>query len=145
MNRPRVMPPTTALLWLASLSLFASACADDPPSPALVEDLRILAIRAEPPELLIDRNAVSPSPNADMASPPAGDPAGEQAVTFEALVLDPRGGPMQFSWRFCPVDSNQTCGDFNEQHKRAPATFQAALEAAHAQSLSGDATITAGP
>ncbi|HEY0707401.1 MAG TPA: hypothetical protein VGG33_11425 [Polyangia bacterium] len=111
----------------ASVIVLASACAEDPPTPALVEDLRILAIRAEPPELLVDRLA-------DQA-----DPANQQAVTFEALVMDPRGGPMRFAWSFCPVDSNQTCGDFDERRKHAPAALHNVLDLARAQTLSGEA------
>jgi hypothetical protein len=116
---------------LGLLMSSGAACADDPPSPALVEDLRILAIRADPPELLIDRLA-------DLN----GDQPSQRGVAFEALVLDPRGGPMQFGWRFCPIDSNQTCGDFDERRKLAPAAFQPALDAARAQTLAGEVTLT---
>ena len=58
-------------------ALAGAGCADDVPSPSLVEDLRVLAIRAEPPELLVDRQRTAR---------PTG-PAGP--VSFQALVVDP--------------------------------------------------------
>lgn len=112
------------------LLVLAGACADDLPSPSLVEDLRVLAIAAEPPELLLDRGRAPEE--------------GPLAVTFRALVLDPRGGPMAYDWQFCPVESSQTCGDFAERRKQAPAELQPLLDAARAQTLTGQAGTAAG-
>ena len=89
----------------------------------------MLAIRAEPPELLLDRTSTDPAP---------------QEVTFQALVLDPRGGPMLYDWRFCPVESNQTCGDFDQRRARAAPEFQPVLDAARAWMLTGQVSGGAG-
>jgi hypothetical protein len=113
-----------------SLLLLAGACADDLPKPSLVEDLRVLAIAADPPELLLDRTRAAEE--------------GPLAVTFRALVLDPRGGPMAYDWQFCPVESSQTCGDFAERRKQAPAELQPLLDAARAQTMTGQAGAAAG-
>jgi hypothetical protein len=107
----------------------AGACGDELPSPALVEDLRVLAVRAEPPELLIDRvdgQATQPGP-----------------VSFQALVVDPRGPAMVYRWRFCPVESSDTCADFGERRAAAPAEFQPVLDAARAQQHAGQAEVIA--
>lgn len=110
--------------WLALATAAALAgCAADVPKASQVEDMRVLAIRAEPPELLIDRQ----------------DPATPQSVSFEALVADPRGLPMSYSWRFCPVESDQTCGDFEATRARAPEALRPALDAARAQQRLGQA------
>ena len=81
-----------------------------------------------PPELLIDRDG----------------PAAPLSVSFRALVLDPRGGPMSYDWRFCPVESNQTCGDFDQRRTSAPAEFQPVLDAARAQMQAGSIAIAPG-
>jgi hypothetical protein len=116
-------------ICLLTLTL-AGACADDVPSPSLVEDLRVLAIAADPPELLLDRSRTPEE--------------GPLAVTFRALVLDPRGGSMAYDWQFCPVESSQTCGDFAERRKQAPAELQPLLDAARAQAQAGQAASPAG-
>jgi hypothetical protein len=105
------------------LILILNGCAGDVPKASLVEDMRVLAIRAEPPEILIDREA----------------PAAATPVTFHALVVDPRGLPMSYEWRFCPVESDQTCGDFAQVRERAPEGFRPVLDAARAQQRVGDA------
>lgn len=55
--------------------------------PSWVHDLRILAIRAEPPEVMIDPLA----------------PALPPAIQLEALVIDPAGAgrPLTWNWRAC--------------------------------------------
>src|SRR5690606_9754347 len=67
------------------LLVLASGCVDLP-AYSLVEDLRILAVRADPPQLL--------------DSPVASE------VRFDALVVDPRAPdePIELSWQFCPVN-----------------------------------------
>jgi hypothetical protein len=114
---------TVSGLSLLAVLTLAGGCADEVPSPSLVEDLRVLAIAAEPPELLLDRGRAPEE--------------GPLAVTFRALVLDPRGGTMAYDWQFCPVESSQTCGDFAERRKQAPAELQPLLDAARAQAMSG--------
>jgi hypothetical protein len=107
---------------LVTLALIAAGCAGDVPSPTLVEDLRVLAVRAEPPELLVEREGA--------AAP----------VSFQALVVDPRGPSMVWSWAFCPVESSQTCGDFVARRAEAPAEFQPALDAARTEQRAGQST-----
>lgn len=84
--------------WLV-LVLTASAvasCAEPEDVSSHVKDLRILAIAAEPPELLFDR----PTPGED----------GEAArVLWRALVADPRGLVTTFAWRLCPGGGDTPC------------------------------------
>ncbi len=85
-----------------------------------VEDLRILAVRAEPPEYLIDN---------------AGglDPANlEFDVSFEVLAVDPRGGRVDVEWQFCPVESTDACRDYETVRDQTP-DFASALDAMRAQ------------
>lgn len=81
-----------ATSMLAFAAVLASGCAGELPSRALVDDLRVLAIRAEPPE----------------AAP------GEK-VEFEALIGDPAGNgrPLRRGWAICnPRDEGVgSCGD----------------------------------
>jgi hypothetical protein len=100
-----------------------AACVDDLPSPSEVEDMRVLAIRADPPELLYDAPV-------------------DQTVTFEALVVDPRGGSIRSAWQFCPVESDDSCLDYEAIRGRADARHQAALDAAKDQTLSADVQPT---
>jgi hypothetical protein len=113
--------PWLLLVWLSAV--LGAGCADQTPSPSLVEDLRVLAVQAQPPELLFER-----------------DPgAGAQAVTFRALVMDPRGGPMTYDWAFCPVESSQTCADFDQRKAAVAPAVQPLLDAARAQASHGQA------
>src|SRR5438105_2652666 len=80
---------------LAMLLLCASAlagCAQPLPSRALVDDLRILGVRAEPPE-----------------APPG------TSVHFDALIADPRGSgrALKLAWALCTPGSGgvASCGD----------------------------------
>ena len=104
-----------------------AACGDELPSATLVEDLRVLAIRAEPPEVLVDRVD-------GQATPPG-------PVSFQALVVDPRGASMVYDWRFCPIESSDTCADFARHLAAAPAEFQPVLDAARAQQRTGQSEI----
>lgn len=106
-----------------AMAFVTPACGDDLPSPTLIDDLRVLAVRAEPPEVLVDRVDGEPSPPGP--------------VSLQALVVDPRGGAMTYAWRFCPVESQQTCADFADRRAGAPPEFQATLDAAHAQQHAG--------
>ena len=71
-----------------------------------VTDLRVLAIKAEPPEVFFD----------DYFGPFGIDPAGALAnqVRFTALVVDPREGPLTYSFSVCPTESPRACADFEE-------------------------------
>ncbi len=100
------------------------ACGDPADRPELVKDLRILAIKAEPPELLFDR----------------GNGAATQSVVFDALVVDPRGQPTTFHWSFCPLETSGLCADFNDNRLRLTAAQQAALDLLRAINVGGDGT-----
>ena len=106
------------LLLSAGLALLA-ACNQNLPVYSNVEDLRILAVRAEPPAYLFDRT--------------------DAALTFDALVVDPLGGPVDFSWSFCPVESLRACADFDDLNAQVAPAFQPTLTAAHALGLTGTA------
>lgn len=118
------MRPIAACTFAACLSV---ACQDQVPSASRVEDLRVLAIRADPPELLID-------PGAPFSTAP---------VRFQALVVDPRGLPARFDWSVCPVESDETCADFERRTAEAPAEFRPLLERVRAQSQTGTADAEA--
>jgi hypothetical protein len=74
--------------WLG-LALLAGACADFD-HPSTVKDLRVLAVAAEPSEVILDPAAGTPIP----------------PITFTALVVDPAGGgrPLAFTVRACAND-----------------------------------------
>jgi hypothetical protein len=117
---------------IVSSNLLAAACSEDAPSPALVEDLRVLAVRAEPPEILVDREELT-----------TGAP---RATRFEALVMDPRGEPMVqmvYDWQFCPVESGETCGDYDRRRGAADPAYAPFLDAARAQEAHGPAQLSA--
>ena len=79
-------------LIVIGLGLFAAGCAEPLPDRAVVDDLRVLGVRAEPPE----------------ASPGT-------TVTFDALVADPdgEGRALSWAWAICnPGDGGVgSCGD----------------------------------
>jgi hypothetical protein len=104
---------------MVALICVIGGCAGDVPSPTLVEDLRVLAVRADPPEVLVDRDGAAAQ------------------VSFQALVVDPRGPTMAWSWGFCPVESSETCGDFAARRAQAPAEFQPVLDAARTEQRAG--------
>ncbi|MBN1959494.1 MAG: hypothetical protein JW841_00990 [Deltaproteobacteria bacterium] len=96
-----------------------SACDQNLPQYSKVEDLRIISMQAEPPTYLFDQ------PDAEL--------------TFNALVLDPRGGPVDYTWSFCPVESTLACDDFEELVTQFPEDIQATLKTARQITLSGTA------
>jgi hypothetical protein len=91
--------------WLPLLLVLLAACGDEVADPSELRDLRILAVRADPPEVFID----------------ADDPV---EVRFSALVVDPRepplaSNPVQYTWSLCPVESNQACTDYERFRQSA--------------------------
>jgi hypothetical protein len=86
------MKRMAALSILTFIFIFNAGCNDPLPSRALVDDLRVLAVRAEPPE----------------AAPGA-------TITFDALVGDVEVPSRAFrrGWALCTpgVDGVATCGD----------------------------------
>ncbi len=101
-------------------SLLLAACDLDLASITEVEDLRVLAVRAAEPELLFDGAAAA-------------------TLTFEALVVDPRGGEVSYAWRFCPVESDVACADYEAQRATAPAEFRQELDDLRALASEGTA------
>ncbi len=63
---------------LLTLALVTAGCSDTFPPSSLVTDLRVLGVRAEPPEILP-----------------------EQTARLEALIVDPEGGGYAIAWRAC--------------------------------------------
>lgn len=79
------------------LSIFMLvACTEGLPDYSDVQDLRVLAIKAIPPEIFVDPMAPT---SVDME--------------FSALVVDPRGGTIHYDWSFCPVESNLACLNYD--------------------------------
>jgi len=74
--------PTHRLVVLVAtvVAAFGGGCLDDLPSPTLVDDLRVLAVRAEPPE-------VGPG----------------TTVALDALVVDPAGREITYAWYACLI------------------------------------------
>lgn len=119
---------TTSVRTFAAVTfaLTFTACADPSDKPTEVKDLRVLAIAADPPEVLFDRTTGWSAPQ----------------VTWSALVADPRGGePATFHWRFCPVDSGEACTDYIALREQAPAPMRPMLEALFGLSAAGQALV----
>lgn len=72
-------------LLVAALAPTSAACLEDLPDPSRVDSLRVLAIRADPPEV---------SPGAQ--------------VTLEALVVDPLGRDVTLHWYACLLPERGT-------------------------------------
>lgn len=85
-------------------------CTEDFAAYWEISDLRVLAIQANPPELF--REDVMPG----------ADPATE--VRFEALVVDPRGVQVTYTWSFCPVESHIACLDYQDRMSDGYAVFE---------------------
>jgi hypothetical protein len=124
-----------------TLAVFAAGCSNNLEKPSQIRGLRVLAMRTTPPTLLLDDGAL-PS-----------------QVTFEALVVDPQGGPVHYTWSFCPLESSRSCDDYAELRDASPdlskpaglgvcglagagdgRTIGQALDAARSTTLAGDAT-----
>lgn len=90
-----------------------------------VEDLRVLAMRTTPPEIFVDPQ----------------DPNAERTITFEALVVDPRGEPVSFQWRFCPIEADFGCSRYEQARAEVddPA-LRDSLDALYETTDSGNAT-----
>lgn len=95
---PRCRGPRRVSVPAASTSLivlFMAGCGQSLDRFSEVKDLRILAVRASPPMVVLDRAAELPA-----------------EVVFDALVINPQGGATNYVWRFCPVESTRACADF---------------------------------
>lgn len=105
-------------------------CAEEVSGSATIEDLRVLAVRAEPPEVLTE-----PETSVENSS--------ARSARFEALVVDPQGRTVSYEWSFCPVESNETCDDYDRRKAEAPPEFQTILDTTRAQRLAGQSPIPA--
>ena len=97
--------------------LLTAACSDDLDDVQDVRGLRVVAIRAAQPEFFVDQD-----PQVD--------------VTFSALVLDPRQPalattPIDYVFRFCPVESNEGCLDYEQRRAEAAESSRPVLDALH--------------
>lgn len=100
--------PTHSVLAATAL-VVTSACSQGLERPSEIRDLRVLAIQADPPEVLLD----APGPF---------------EVRFDALVVDPRGGVVDFAWQFCPIESSKACADYEGKRNAAAESHRAALD-----------------
>lgn len=75
-----------------------------------IEDLRVLAVRTEPPEVLYDPIHVFTRPEAR----PPGVPQTSLDVSVEVIAFEPRGGPVDARVRFCP-EGNGACVDYDPE------------------------------
>jgi hypothetical protein len=84
-------------------ALAAAACDAGFEEEAIVKDLRILGVQAEPPEVILDVDLEDPDSLEDVEIPP---------VTITALVADP-GVPRRLRWNLgvCPPNTQDRCDD----------------------------------
>jgi len=99
-------------------------CGPTVDSPTLIKDLRVLSVKAQPPELLYEIDILN-------------NPAPPQTVIFSALVVDPSGETLTYRWSYCPVESDNACNDYAVLRAQAPVVSQADLDAQHSQQVSG--------
>ena len=82
--------------WMLLVGVLAAACTNFE-NPTTVIDLRILAVKVEPSEIIL---------NADLSNPfmPILDPASNPSVTVTPLIADPKGNGRDvfYSIKFCP-------------------------------------------
>lgn len=96
------MRPTGLVRSAIAALLLATtpACTPDFQNPTTISDLRLLAVRADPPEVLIDLQAV-------MATGALAEPLPE--ITLSPLIIDPLGAGRAVSYRvqLCVVPLNE--------------------------------------
>lgn len=100
------MPTTRMYATVIALALLFAACQESMPESSLVEKLRVLAIRAEDPEMTVTlRGGTQTIPVFD---PPV--------TSLTALVTDPKGGgrPVTLAWSVCTLTGiGEDATDFN--------------------------------
>ena len=95
--------------WLALACWAAlSGCTNGLDIYSNVHDLRVLSLTATYPEIAND----SPVP---------------LATSVLGIVLDPRGGPLEYTWSLCPIQSDLACDDFDDQLSRMDPNTQAIM------------------
>jgi hypothetical protein len=87
------------LVTIATFVL-AGGCTPEFENPTTIIDLRLLGVRAEPPEVLIDLEAA-------MATGALAEPL--PTITLLPLIIDPRGGgrPVHYRVQSCVVEPNE--------------------------------------
>jgi hypothetical protein len=105
-------------MFLAGAVAWVAACSPGLENYSDATDLRVLGIQAEPPEILADQ-PVSLDTN------------------VSALVVDPRGGPLQYTWSLCPVQSSLACDDFASLTQTLDPNTQSVLQSLRAIQQSG--------
>lgn len=107
-------------LPIAALAILVAACGPGPnDTPGSVHDLRVLAMRLDPPEVFLPM---------DPSSPPVD-------VGIEALVASPEGGPVKLSLEGCPDTGSAACQGVADSLDPTQQTLYAPLTDAHQASL----------
>ena len=94
--------PTSTTLPLLLAALFGGACTDFDREDR-IEDMRVLAVRMEPPEILYSPLFLQPA-----AQRPPGFPLPTIDVAIELFAFDPRGGRVRTSVQLCPDDAGDS-------------------------------------
>jgi hypothetical protein len=84
-----------------------------------VKDLRILAMRVDPPEILYSFLHVVPFADRQ------GFPLGPYHLTARALVVDPQGRMLQVATRICPESRSDGCAGYQIRQNAAPEEVRA--------------------
>ncbi|MFH1812370.1 MAG: hypothetical protein ABIJ09_26780 [Pseudomonadota bacterium] len=124
----------TTLLPLLLVVSAAAGCIDLDTQYEL-KDLRILAMRLDPPEVLYSPFLSLPADQRPPAAfrPPPPFPPAEQELTATVLAVDPRSdAPVEFTSFVCPLDSNNDCRNYVvpedlARTEREPEALQQAL------------------
>jgi hypothetical protein len=92
---------------LVCVLALATACTQDMPSPTTVEDLRVLGLSLERPELMAPTCEATPEAALALAS----------EVTFRALLVDPKGEgrPIQYELMACADVQDLQCATAGER------------------------------
>ncbi len=113
-------------LAVAAATLGAGACTNFDREDR-IEDMRVLAVRMEPPELLYSPLFLQPA-----AQRPPGFPLPTVDVAVEVFAFDPRGGTARTSLQLCPNDAeDNSCRVYDPAEDLAaePETARAELAA----------------
>lgn len=88
---------------LPALALVVAACAEEPEDPSLVEDLRVLGMRLEPPELMSPQCVRGEQAPETVSAP----------VQLTTLIADPAGNgrPLSYELLACASPADRTCSD----------------------------------
>jgi hypothetical protein len=99
---PRRTLACGALIGAVQLLVACSLSQDD---PSTIHDLRILAISATPPELFYRVHGV---PLEHQCQPDLSGIQTSGEIGLQALVVDPLGRNLDWTWTFCPMDMSSS-------------------------------------